>query len=93
MFRICDTSGHEEFERLRPLTYAGTSVYLLVFSVVDPISLDHCLNRWYPEIKYYSPNVPILLVGLNIDQRYSPKIQNKLKAKNLKPLMPSDVRN
>jgi GTPase SAR1 family protein len=84
-------SGHEEFERLRPLTYASTHVFLLVFSVIEPSTLEHCEKRWFPEIKTYCPDASILLVGVNIESRFHVKAVQKLKLKNQRPLMPSDV--
>ena len=30
-----DTAGHEEYDRLRPLTYAAASIFLLCYSVID----------------------------------------------------------
>ena len=30
-----DTAGHEDYDRLRPLSYSGTHVFLVCYSVVD----------------------------------------------------------
>lgn len=37
---ISDTSGTEEHDRLRPLSYPQTDVVLLCFSIDSPDSLD-----------------------------------------------------
>jgi GTPase SAR1 family protein len=36
---LWDTAGSEEYDRLRPLSYPKTSVFLLAFSVVNRTSL------------------------------------------------------
>jgi GTPase SAR1 family protein len=40
-----DTAGREEYDRLRPLSYPGTSVFLLAFSVVNRASFVRSLDK------------------------------------------------
>lgn len=47
-FEENDAVGHEEFERLRPLQYANTNVFLLCFSIVQPETFESIMNRWVP---------------------------------------------
>jgi len=44
-------------------------VFLLVFSVVVPDSLQSCLARWGPELNENCPNASIILVGLQTELR------------------------
>jgi small GTP-binding protein len=64
--RCRDTAGQEEYDRLRPLSYHDTDVYILCFSTVSANSLNNVLAKWGPEIKNYSPDTPIVLVGMFI---------------------------
>lgn len=43
---------------------------LLCFSINSPISLRNCRLMWYPEIRRFCPNTPVLLVGCKNDLRY-----------------------
>jgi GTPase SAR1 family protein len=34
-------TGQEEYDRLRPLSYANANVFLICFSVVNPVSYEN----------------------------------------------------
>ena len=55
--------------RLRPLSYPGTGIFTLCFSVVDRRSFKSINELWVPELRHHCPNAPILLVGTKIDLR------------------------
>merc|ERR1712032_1444770 len=61
--------SQEDYDRLRPLSYPGTQVFLLCFSTIYRASFANCENRWIPELKHHCPNAPIVLVGNKIDLR------------------------
>jgi cell division control protein 42 len=64
---LWDTAGQEEFDRLRPLSYANTDVVLICYSVVHPTSFENVKNRWIPEVRYFCDKIPILLIGTKTD--------------------------
>nr|CAD7425155.1 unnamed protein product [Timema monikensis] len=47
-----------------------SDVVLLCFSITNPVSLRNCKAMWYPEIRRFCPQTPILLVGCKSDLRY-----------------------
>ena len=55
---------------MRFITYPGTDVVIICFSVVRASSLVSVVSRWLPELdKYCPPTVPIILVGTQTDLR------------------------
>jgi len=66
---LWDTAGQDDYDRLRPLSYPRTDVFLICFSIVSPSSLDNVVMKWNPEITHHCPNVPKLLVGNKVDLR------------------------
>lgn len=52
------------------MSISRSDVVLLCFSVANPISLRNCKVVWYPEIRRFCPNTPIVLVGCKNDLRY-----------------------
>ena len=72
---LFDTAGQEDLDRLRPLSYPGTDVFIICYSTVSVQSLDNVRAKWHPEVRHHCPNTPIILVGTKTDLRLS-----KLKA-------------
>ena len=69
---LWDTAGQEDYDRLRPLAYPQTNVFLVCFSVANRYSWDHVsdkVNRWLPEIQFHCPGVPFIFIGLKDDLR------------------------
>ena len=66
---LWDTAGQEDYDRLRPLSYPQTDVFLICFSVVSPPSYENARNKWNPEIMHHCPTTPKLLVGTKTDLR------------------------
>ncbi|XP_011925702.1 PREDICTED: rho-related GTP-binding protein RhoQ isoform X2 [Cercocebus atys] len=76
----------EDYDRLRPLSYPMTDVFLICFSVVNPASFQNVKEEWVPELKEYAPNVPFLLIGTQIDLRDDPKTLARLNDMKEKPI-------
>ena len=53
--QLCDTSGQEEYDRLRSdlSDYASADVFLFCFSLDDPRSLENIHSKWYEEVTNY----------------------------------------
>jgi len=66
---LWDTAGQEDYDRLRPLSYPQTDVFLLCFSVVSPTSFENVTVKWIPELRHHCPQTPIVLVGTKSDLR------------------------
>lgn len=66
---LWDTAGSEEYDTLRPLSYPGTDVFVICFSIVDKESFANVQKKWWPEIHDQSPDTPIILVGTKTDLR------------------------
>ena len=66
---LFDCAGQDDYDRLRPLSYPGTDVLLLFFSLIAPTSYKNVKSKWFPEINHHCPNVPFILVGTKLDAR------------------------
>lgn len=53
----------EDYDRLRPLSYPGTDIFLLCYSIENRSSFENVEAKWIPEIKHFCPDVPILLAA------------------------------
>ncbi|KAF6775228.1 hypothetical protein AHF37_05724 [Paragonimus kellicotti] len=42
---LFDTAGQEDYDRLRPLSYPQTDVFLVCFSVANPASLENAKEK------------------------------------------------
>ncbi|EDR22566.1 RAC GTPase, putative [Entamoeba dispar SAW760] len=85
---LWDTAGQEDYDRIRPLSYPQTDVFLLCFSVVSPSSFENISSKWKPEISHHCPKAPYLLVGTKIDIRDEQKQIKKLYDNKIEPITP-----
>eukprot|EP01108_Squamamoeba_japonica_P002305 TRINITY_DN2082_c0_g1_i4.p1 TRINITY_DN2082_c0_g1~~TRINITY_DN2082_c0_g1_i4.p1 ORF type:complete len:193 (-),score=52.61 TRINITY_DN2082_c0_g1_i4:173-751(-) len=85
---LWDTAGQEEYDRLRPLSYANANVFLVCFSVVNPVSFENVSAKWFPEVMHFCPEVPQLLVGTKMDLRRDDNTLKKLRDSNQVPIAP-----
>lgn len=64
---LWDTAGQEEYDRLRPLSYPDSDVIIICFATDNLVSLQNIKDTWFPEVNYFCPGVPVLLVGTKAD--------------------------
>ncbi|KAJ7631309.1 cell division control protein 42 [Mycena polygramma] len=57
-----DTCDKDEYERLRPLSYPQTDVFLVCFEVTSHASFENVKTKWFPELHYHAPHIPRLIV-------------------------------
>ena len=85
-----DTVGNEDYDRLRPLSYPNTGVFLMCFSIDSPESLSNVLEKWTPEVRHFCPNVPIILVGNKKDLRNDENTKRELSKMKQEPVKSED---
>lgn len=87
---LFDTAGQEDYDRLRPLSYPQTDVFLVCFSVTSPASFENVREKWFPEVRHHCPYIPCLLVGTQIDLRDDSSVQEKLARQKVQPVHKED---
>jgi len=88
---LWDTAGQEDYDRLRPLSYPQTDVFLVCFSVISNASFENVKTKWVPEIQHHAPGVPILLVGTKSDLRKDQNTLNQLKTRGQGMVSPENA--
>ena len=85
-FKLSDTSSQDDMEDLGAMTYANVDIFLICFSIIDPISFENVEKKWVAEIKRYVKQPFIVLVGLKSDLRNNESTNNDLSQKNALPI-------
>lgn len=66
---LLDTAGQEDYDRLRPLSYANANIFLVCFSLANRDSFDNVRDKWIPELRRYAAQpMAFLLVGTQADR-------------------------
>ena len=78
--------GQEDYDRLRPLSYPQTDVFLVCFSVTSPASFENVKEKWFPEVHHHCPGVPCLIVGTQVDLRDDSQVIEKLARQKQRPV-------
>ena len=87
---LFDTAGQEDYDRLRPLSYPQTDVFLVCFSVTSPASFENVKEKWFPEVHHHCPGVPCLIVGTQVDLRNDEQVREKLAKQKMSPVSKAD---
>ena len=87
---LFDTAGQEDYDRLRPLSYPQTDVFLVCFSVTSPASFENVREKWFPEVHHHCPGVPCLIVGTQTDLRDDANVREKLARQKMQPIRKED---
>ena len=67
---ISDSVRGEKDHRIRPLSYEGTDVVLLLFDIsFSEEEFRDLRPSWWVELKHYCPTVPVILVATKTDLR------------------------
>ncbi|XP_028273567.1 rho-related GTP-binding protein RhoF [Parambassis ranga] len=83
---LYDTAGQDDYDRLRPLSYQEANLILVCFDVTNPTSFENVHIKWFPEVKHFCPNTPVILIGCKTDLRKDKECARKLRANNLAPI-------
>jgi len=84
--KLMDTSGHDIYDRLRPLAYSQADIFLLIFSVVSPPSFHNLRQRWLPDLLRYRTRPMFLIVGTKTDLRDKKEVLERLSAMDAAPI-------
>mmetsp|Transcript_18385 Transcript_18385/g.31984 ORF Transcript_18385/g.31984 Transcript_18385/m.31984 type:complete len:195 (+) Transcript_18385:80-664(+) len=88
---LWDYAARGDSERLRPLTFPGTDIFFLLFSVVNRNSFDNVKTKYYPLVKHHCPKAKTLLVGTKCDLREDKKTIAKLESQNMTMVSKSEA--
>ncbi|KAG9119154.1 GTP-binding protein Rho1 [Ceratobasidium sp. 392] len=83
---LWDTAGQDAYDRLRPLSYQGSHVVLMCFSIDSRDSFENIEAKWVPEVKRFCPGLPYFLVGCKKDLRHDPATIEELRKYGQKPV-------
>lgn len=67
--QLWDTSGQQDYKKLRPLSYPQTDIFIVTFALISPTSLEDVETFWVPEIREHCPGTPYILLGTFMTER------------------------
>jgi len=83
---LFDTAGQEDYDRLRPLSYPQTDVFLICFNVTSPPSFENVKEKWFPEVRHHCPATSCIIVGTMVDLRDDGAVLEKLAKSRQRPI-------
>ena len=66
---LWDTSGQDEYDALRPLSYREANLVLICYSIEKKDMLSNVEDKWLVEVQSLCKNAPYFLLGLKSDIR------------------------
>lgn len=66
---LWDTAGQDDYDRLRPLSYPGTDLFLVCYDVANRSSFQNVESKWVAELRRFDRRVPFHVVGCKLDLR------------------------
>eukprot|EP01091_Cochliopodium_minus_P000329 TRINITY_DN10320_c0_g1_i1.p1 TRINITY_DN10320_c0_g1~~TRINITY_DN10320_c0_g1_i1.p1 ORF type:complete len:621 (+),score=136.12 TRINITY_DN10320_c0_g1_i1:253-1863(+) len=71
------TGGHDDYDRIRPLIYKGSNIFLVLFSIHKRKTFERMQNKWVQDIRNplmakkfdYSKDTPLIILGLSADEQ------------------------
>jgi small GTP-binding protein len=70
---LWDTAGQGDYDRMRPLCYPDTDVFLICFAIDQRASFENVKSRWHKEILTHVPKAKIVMIGNKSDLRIDSK--------------------
>ena len=83
---LFDTYGIEDFDKLRPLSYPKTDVFIICSSVIYLGSFGDIVHKWTPEIKHYCPKAKIIIVATKTELRNDPTTLQRMAERGIEPV-------
>eukprot|EP01083_Nonionella_stella_P176817 619659_1 len=75
---LWDTAGQSDYDRLRPLAYPQTDIFLVCYSVISKASFENIKSKWIPEITKHCQEAAFIIVGTKTDLRHDEQIKAKM---------------
>ncbi|XP_059165192.1 ras-related protein ced-10-like isoform X2 [Physella acuta] len=66
---LWDSSGCDDYDRLRFLEYEGVDVVIICFAINNRDSADNVRSKWFPEVRSHARHAHVILVGTKLDLR------------------------
>ena len=82
---LFDTAGQEDYDQFRTLSYPGTDIFLLCFSIDNRTSFENITNKWHKEVCDHS-SADFILVGTKLDLRNDAATIKALEAQRHEPV-------